>query len=420
MLFVDDEPSILASVRRCLRREPYQVLLAGSAAEGMQILESRRAAEGQAPLKVRPALTGVAVVVSDQRMPEVSGSEFLARVREKYPSTTRIILTGQSDIRAAIDAINEGEVYRYLTKPWDDDELKAVLRDAVERFDLTEQNRELGELTLQQNEELGGLNARLRNAITESLTLLTGLLELRSSTVGAHSTRVALLSRRLSSSLGLDEAWLMDVAVAATLHDIGKVGMPDRILRRPPDMLTSREREMLGRHPVLGEGMARRVHAFSRAATMVRHHHENCDGSGYPDGLVRKDIPLGARIVAVADAYDHELNSREAFRAATPERAWLAVGERAPDRLDPEILARLRESVSGGGDGAGRNAEVGLRLSEVEPGMILARNILNTGGVMLLPKGTRVTGDLIERLKAYGGPDVLLGGVFVKRSAQMS
>jgi len=399
VLFVDDEPGILSSVRRCLRREPYDILLAGSGTEGLEVLASKP----------------VAVVVSDQRMPGMSGSEFLAKVQQSHPDTIRIVLTGQSDIQAAIDAVNEGGVYRYLSKPWDDAQLKTTLRDAVERFELTARNKELNELTLRQNEDLRGLAEKLRNAITESLALLTGLLELRNQTVGAHSTRVAETAGLIARELGMDETACMELTVAATLHDIGKVGMPDRILRRPAEELGKVEREMLARHAVLGEGMIRKVETFGEAAAMVRHHHERCDGGGFPDGLSRSEIPVGARVIAVADAYDRALNSRRNYRNVTPQIALARVREETPHALDPDIVATLERCLASTHEDAGQPTEIGLRVKELEAGMVLARDLKNTNGVLLLPKGTRLSESSISSLETYGGPEVLLGGVFVLR-----
>ena len=149
LLFVDDEPNILNSLRRLFRRDGYEILTAGGGREGLELLAKHE----------------IAVVVSDQRMPEMLGAEFLGRARELRPDTIRIMLTGHSDLEAATQAINEGGVYRYITKPWDEPNLKSTVRGALQRFDLEEENRELTAALHSKTEELEILNRSLEEKV---------------------------------------------------------------------------------------------------------------------------------------------------------------------------------------------------------------------------------------------------------------
>lgn len=155
VLCVDDEESVLSSMRRLLRREDYQFLTASSGEEGLKIL----------------AENDVHLVVSDQRMPQVSGTEFLAVVKERYPDVIRVILTGYTDVNSITESINKGHVYKFLLKPWNDDNLKLDIKRALEQYGLVRANKELHEMVLQQNEELQAMNENLQE-MNENLEVL--------------------------------------------------------------------------------------------------------------------------------------------------------------------------------------------------------------------------------------------------------
>lgn len=151
LLCVDDEPNILSSLRRLFRAKGYRVLVAESGDAGLQVL----------------ATETVDMVISDMRMPEMDGARFLELVRIRWPDTVRILLTGYADVSSIIEAINRGEIYRYITKPWDDNDMLLLVRDALERKELENEKLRLEELTQRQNDELKALNASLEEKIRE-------------------------------------------------------------------------------------------------------------------------------------------------------------------------------------------------------------------------------------------------------------
>lgn len=164
VLFVDDEASILASLKRLLRKEPYTVHTAESGAKGLELLES----------------TAVQLVVSDQRMPEMNGTQFLHEVKQRYPDTLRIVLSGYAEAAAIVDAINEGEVYRFIGKPWNEDDLRSTIRQALEHYDVVLENRALQEQSAHQLKELQRLNRMLEGSVevrTRSLQMSQEMLE---------------------------------------------------------------------------------------------------------------------------------------------------------------------------------------------------------------------------------------------------
>ena len=162
MLFVDDEPGILSSLRRLFRPHGYRILVAESGALGLAELEK----------------TPVDLVISDMRMPEMDGATFLKAVRQRWPDTVRILLTGYADVTSTVAAINEGEIYRYVSKPWDDNEIVKTVREALEGYQLKMENRRLTALTQSQNEELKGLNASLEQKVAERTAELRQALSL--------------------------------------------------------------------------------------------------------------------------------------------------------------------------------------------------------------------------------------------------
>ncbi len=215
ILFVDDEENILRTLRRVFRKDDYEILTATSGMEGLEILREHN---------------DVAVVVSDQRMPHMNGAEFLKQVKQMLPDAIRMILTGYADIKATMAAINDGEVYRYITKPWKEDEFRQIIHDAVQKYDLQQENKRLRSLIVKQNKmlkkltddleeevlckskelidknkSLEKLNRELEDSIFETIEAFSSLLERRDFYVGSHSKRVATASRFIAQQMGLSD-----------------------------------------------------------------------------------------------------------------------------------------------------------------------------------------------------------------------
>jgi len=232
ILCVDDEPNILSSLRRLFRGKGYEVLTAISGAQGLELL-------AQQP---------VDLVISDMRMPEMDGARFLAQVRERWPNTVRLLLTGYSDVQSIQDAINCGEIYRYITKPWDDNDILLIVRHALERHQLELEKQRLEALTLKQNEELKSLNAGLEQKVEErtrqlkanfltTIKILSSIAEMRGTGQTGQTRQVAELARKMAAQLKLDMNEVQDVFIAALLHDLGRIGFTDEMLRTPMTML---------------------------------------------------------------------------------------------------------------------------------------------------------------------------------------
>ncbi|PHV11703.1 response regulator, partial [Chitinimonas sp. BJB300] len=259
ILFVDDEANILSSMRRLFHSSPYSILTANSGHEALALFEQ----------------SAIDLVVSDMRMPEQSGAELLTLVRARWPDTVRIILTGHADLTDTIRAINSGEIYRYLLKPWNDEEFTSVVKDALAIKALRDEKVRLETLVRQQNSELQSLNSSLEEKVRErtakvqrtmgllstaheslkksfltSIKVFTALIEQRGGVIAGHSRRVAELARKIAHELGLSDTDGQEIMVAGLLHDIGKLGLPDKLIQTPYVLLSSAERVEFEKHTV--------------------------------------------------------------------------------------------------------------------------------------------------------------------------
>ncbi|WP_332877326.1 HD domain-containing phosphohydrolase [Massilia sp. S19_KUP03_FR1] len=391
VLCVDDEPNILSSLRRLLRANGYQVLTADSGAAGLKIL----------------AEESVDVIISDMRMPEMNGAQFLATARATWPDTMRLLLTGYSEIQAIQDAINGGEIYRYITKPWDDKEILRVLHDALERRQLVLDKARLEALTTQQNAQLRELNhgleakveertrllklehaatiaanAKLRHNFVVTIKIFSSMIEQRAHNLPGHTRQIAELARKMGAVLGLEARDSQDLAIAALLHDIGKIGLSDSMLQTPFTALHGETLALFRRHPVRAEELLMPLEDLRGSAAILRSQLERFDGNGFPDGLAGLAIPLGARILALAVDYYNLQQGAMVLRHLRPDEAVTLILDAAGKRYDPQVVAAFRQVVDHTETGTSAGVEVLSR--ELEPGMVLARDLVSREGLMLL------------------------------------
>lgn len=323
ILCVDDEPNILSALRRMFMLSGFVVEEASNASEALQKLETN----------------AYQLVLSDMQMPGMNGAEFLAQVKLRWPKVMRLMLTGTADLKAAISAINQGEIYRYLTKPWNDDELVATVRSALERYALVCERDDLIELTKQQNKsltelvntleekvkertsELSNSYDELRGSYIASVKAYSTLIGLRDSGLLIHSKSVADLGARMAKIANCSQNDTQDIYIAGLLHDIGKIGLSDETLANLSKGIGGYSRKLYEAHAKAGQDCLSGLYEMDRIALYIGTHHERFDGSGFPKGLKGDAIPLGGRILAVVEAYEEvqikkkdaeELSSRDA------------------------------------------------------------------------------------------------------------
>lgn len=416
LLFVDDEPNILSSLRRLFRPLGYRVAVAGSGEEGLEYLGNH----------------AVDLVISDMRMPEMDGAQFLDAVRQRWPDTIRILLTGYADIESTVNAINKGEIFRYVSKPWNDQDILLIVRHALERKGLEREKERLEALTARQNEELKALNAglelkvqertqevrgaheKLKTSFLTSIKVFANLIELRGSFLAGHSRRVADLARRIASYMKLESAEGQDVFLAGLLHDIGKIGLPDDLLSKPVSQFTGSELGQYRKHPVKGEQSLMALDELHGAAEMLRAHHERFDGQGFPDGLSGDAIPVGARILAVANDYDAvQIGNLFARRLSPEEARKFIVGGRG-HRYDPAVVEAFLGVAGEPESHAQPAAERRMTPSMLEPGMKLTRDFVTREGVLLLSADHVLSPGLIRQIQDYARSEGELIALYVR------
>lgn len=424
VLLVDDEENILRALKRLLMDENLEVITAVSGREALEIIKSHR---------------DIGVIVSDQRMPEISGVEVLERARQIVPNAARILLTGYTDVSAAIEAINRGGAYRFISKPWEEENLLQIVKDAAFRYSLIQENKKLTETVQKQNDELKQwnirlehhvqdqtaaiktknrqleeLNTQLHNTFKSTITAFSRLIELRDTRVSDHSKNVAEVAAKAAKALGLPAQEVDDITVASLLHDIGKLGMPSLLLLKDVQEMRSNELDLYMTHPIRGQTAVDAVDALRKPGVLIRHHHERFDGTGFSDRLKGEQIPLGSRIIAMADFVDRALKKLSSDNAI--DLALNELQKQLKARFDPQLFPCMQKAVrityqkmihrSG-------IVEYELLPSDLQVGMIVSRDVRSGTGVLLLSKGIKLNEHNIAVLNRLSRLDPSRNGVFV-------
>lgn len=395
ILVVDDEEIVVMALSETLRRERYQVVTSLNPITALEIL----------------ARETFSVIITDQQMPQLSGLELLAQARELQPDATRILITAVLSLDTVIDAINKGEVYRFIVKPWLREELLVTLKNAAQRYELVRKNAELQtatqgmndrlvdlnqslehqvKLVAQQNQQLAQFNQALERNFQRSVELCLHAMETFYPTLGPQVRRAHDLCQRMAARLNLTSEQRQSLELAARLYDIGLVGVPRDVIKRwqeKPDELTPPERALIEQHPIVGQELAGFVHQLKEVGPTIRAHHERFDGQGYPDRLAGEAIPWLGRLLAVAVAC--------ASAPSSAGEAVEAVRQGSGAAFDPEavrVLLRIVPQIS-----PPRQARQ-VTLSELQPGMVLAKGIYTPNGLMLQAEGQPLTPMTIEKL----------------------
>lgn len=317
LLIVDDEMPNIRLLERLFQHE-YQCLTAWSGEEAMSLLDQHE----------------VAVIITDQRMPQMTGIELLKRSADRRPHMVRILLTGYTDLEALVEAVNCGLVYTYVSKPWNNDDLKLRVGRAVEAYE----NNKRQHLLAANNERL---TSRIKAMRIGFVRAMTAIMQMHDTYLYSHAVRVSELAGLLGEKLGLSEQMLSDLSAASFLHELGLVGSGFKVNSEhddsfSPDQLTARAAELIAG-----------VEEFKDVADGVRYHYENFDGSGAPLGLIGDQIPLIARVLRVAKEFDLFTNPRDKAQALTPELAVERLQNSDGKEFDPVVVEMFCEVISG-------------------------------------------------------------------------
>jgi response regulator RpfG family c-di-GMP phosphodiesterase len=425
LLLVDDEESILNSLRRLLRGQPYEVLLATSGAQALEIM----------------ARQPIDLVMSDARMPNMDGSTLLAHIHQRHPDTLRIMLTGYADPTVIIKAINEGQIHRYISKPWHDEEMLLTLRQSLAYQHSERERLRLVQETWDQNEKLKQLNVTLEKHVaarTSELQQTADMLdlayeELKHSYVTGTEVFSLLANLRLPPAKqtnrqiielvrvycklhGLDEGSNRDLTMAAALYNIGKLSWTDSMMSTPSDLLHHNDRERYRGYPKQSESLLMTLDPMKDAARLILHHQERWDGSGFPDRLKGEAIPFGSRLLKLAVDFIELQRGLILERQMNSDEALVYIRQYAGRLYDPELVedfiqvcaAYLSDVTL-----ADPTVKV-LSTRDLAAGMILARNLNADNGMLLLNAGKVLNGPLVEKLIAFEAMEGAKYSIFVK------
>ncbi|MBV7497681.1 HD domain-containing phosphohydrolase [Pseudomonas sp. NPDC086112] len=425
LLLVDDEESILNSLRRLLRGQPYEVLLATSGAQALEIM-------AQQPIDL---------VMSDARMPNMDGATLLAHVHQRYPDTLRIMLTGYADPSAIIKAINEGQIHRYISKPWHDEEMLLTLRQSLAYQHSERERLRLVQETWDQNEKLKLLNATLEKHVaarTSELQQTADMLDLayeelkRSYVTGTEvfsllanlrlppakqtNRQIIELVRVYCKLHGLDEGSSRDLTMAAALYNIGKLSWTDSMMSTPSDLLHHNDRERYRGYPKQSESLLMTLDPMKDAARLILHHQERWDGSGFPDRLKGEAIPFGSRLLKLAVDFIELQRGLILERQMNSDEALVYIRQYAGRLYDPELVEdfiQVCATYLSDVTLADPTVKV-LTTRDLAAGMILARNLNADNGMLLLNAGKVLNGPLVEKLIAFEAMEGARYSIFVK------
>lgn len=323
LLVVDDEPEIRAVLRELLS-ERYECSVAASAEDALRMLRDDH----------------FTLIISDIMMPGMSGLEMIPHVNSLSPETLVVMISGVQTIESAIKALRAG-AFDYVMKPFDLRQVEVVVRRAIDYYELRETKRRyenhLEELVGQRTKELDAALESVEDAYRSTLKALAQALETRDAETHGHSERVVTFSLRLGVELNLKREQIKSLEFGSLLHDIGKIGVPDAILRKPAQ-LTVQEWENMRQHPLHGQNILRDIQFLEGAARVVAQHHEKWDGSGYPLGLKAEEIDLNARIFAVADAFDAMISDRVYRAGRSYAEASAELDRCAGQHFDPMVV----------------------------------------------------------------------------------
>src|SRR5213594_1851184 len=353
-------PAMLIVAHDEIARAQLKERIAAVSPPGMEVVAAASAEEGLGLLyTLREQSRPIEMVIAAQGMPGFAGGRFLEIVNAQFAGVGKILLSDKPSLDEAIYALNNAGLDKYIPTPWDPEDVKFTITALLRQREMKKLNEKLLSDLQVRNQQLtaalGNLEqARndLEHSYIQTVESLAVALEAKDRYTSGHSQRVAKFARLIGRSMGLQNQDVEIIGQVALLHDIGKIGMLDKILNKPSN-LTPEEREAIKAHPVVGAQILAPVATFERHVAGIKHHHEMYDGTGYPDRLKGTEIPLSARIVCLADAFD-AMTSTRPYRVGLPlefaiqEMQKMSGRQFCPDCV--EAFVRVLQSTAGAGE----------------------------------------------------------------------
>ncbi len=407
LLLLDDEEDIINALKRLLRNN-YEIIPFNKGDEALAYLQENH----------------VDIIMSDMRMPKMDGAEFLAHAREIIPNAIRLLLTGYSDMDSTVKAINDGGVYTYISKPWNNQDLKLTLEKASDHYLLKKEAKRLNEEVAKANKELEIFNQslelkviqrtsalqastkKLKNTLQTQKELFFDVLDMMSATIeyrtgfsAGHSKRIAIQCKAVAKKLELDEVQCRRIYLCALLHEIGTVGLSDDLLQEN-SIGSGKLEDLLITHPMIGAEILGKVKRFASLTDNILHQNENIDGTGSPAHLSGDNIPVGARIIRIVKDFDFLIAGKTNAKRMSITNAYAWMKERADVWYDRKILKTFidllgnREAVDG-------EMEFSIGVEALKPGDKLLEDLILNNGNVMLKAGQEINSVMITKLKEY-------------------
>ena len=407
LLLLDDEEDIINALKRLLRNN-YEIIPFNKGDEALAYLQENH----------------VDIIMSDMRMPKMDGAEFLAHAKDIIPNAIRLLLTGYSDIDSTVKAINDGGVYTYISKPWNNQDLKLTLEKASDHYLLRKEAKRLNEEVAKANKELEIFNQslelkviqrtsalqastkKLKNTLQTQKELFFDVLDMMSATIeyrtgfsAGHSKRIAIQCKAVAKKLELDEAQCRRIYLCALLHEIGTVGLSDDLLQEN-SIGSGKLDDLLITHPMIGAEILGKVKRFASLTDNILHQNENIDGTGSPAHLSGDNIPVGARIIRIVKDFDFLIAGKTNAKRMSIANAYAWMKERADVWYDRKILKTFidllgnREAVDG-------EMEFSIGVEALKPGDKLLEDLILNNGNVMLKAGQEINSVMITKLKEY-------------------
>lgn len=394
LVFVDDETSILNALERLLGDEDYNIVSFDQAEKALTFCQTHP----------------VAVVVSDVRMPGMDGIQLMEQLALHQPFIERILLTGYADIDATVAAINKGHVSYFLDKPWDEEQLKRVIKKGTELANIRARNAYLEQRVQEQNEQLKQWNENLEAKVSERTEQLrdtymmafqtfSSLIEKRLGDASLNTQDIATLCRLLGKARGLSKIDLKNLYLASMFSQAGKISFADELLQRPFYSQSSGERLQFSQHPVLAEASLAFIEPMGETGKLLHQHRERLDGKGYPDKLTGNDILPAALILGLVVNY---LEARQGMlfdRAYTHQEAIEMLREEADKAFPADLVELAVPLLDKWVNQANEVSQCCLAISDLKPGMRLARDICGPNDMLLLARYKKLDVKLIDGLR---------------------
>jgi len=420
ILIVDDEIEVLNALTRIFRRK-YQVHTSDDPVAAIDLLKQH----------------DFAVIISDMKMPVMTGDKFLEQAFLICPDTPRLLLTGYADMQSTADAINIGKINNYITKPWDNEELMELVDQSAEQYEthmaakcylqhiegknakLTAHSKALNKKLIQDQAQLQTLsetikskNDNARNLFHDMINLISKVSQTAVDDDCDHIKRVAIHCQHLAKRLKLKSPIVTRCYLAGLMHEIGKVSLPDELIQAVEAELNNENWELKAKQSETAAELIATIPVLEPIARIVKCQYEKLDGTGLPNHLTDVDIPIESRILSIVNTYDKLLIGRTTGHTLSPEIAQEQM-KKNKGAFDPIIMKEYFDMLNRHKFNVTDNIDICIGTSQLESGMTLSRDLVGKDKVTLLTKGTELTRNNIKRLVEHERQWQIFLNVFV-------